>query len=82
MNEWKKASPATAVADPAEHRYLNITGTINNLCPQSSYTLSFNIYDNILERCSNVGSSIGGPLGIVNSEFTNPQGTWPISFQK
>jgi hypothetical protein len=77
INEWKKA-----VAEITDHRYLNITGTINNLCPQSSYTLSFNIYDNILEKCTNVGSTLGGPLGIVNSDFTNPQGTWPISFQK
>ena len=77
INEWKKT-----IADINDNRYLNITGTINNLCPQSSYTLSFNIYDNILEKCTNVGSTLGGPLGIVNSDFTNPQGTWPISFQK
>ena len=60
-----------------------ITVNLKNLCASSSYTLTFNVFNNVLKRCRKVGGIIGGnavvtgtssPTGILElnvPEFEN-----------
>ncbi len=63
--------------DPA-YRYLKINGTVNGLCPLSSYSLTFNVFNNVLKKCRKVGPVIGGPTGQVVSLTSSASGDFVV----
>ena len=60
----------------AEYRYLAVTVKMKGLCLSSSYTLTFNVYNNVLKKCRKVGGIIGG--NAVLTETTSTSGAIDI----
>ena len=42
---------------------------MNNLCPRSSYTLTFHQYNNVACKCKNVGTLLNGATSIITESL-------------
>ena len=79
MRELKKEGELN---DETKSRYIEIKGSLDELCPSTSYTLSFSIYDNILDKCNNVGPTLGNSLGIILTDITSTGGLMTVDIAK
>ena len=53
---------------------------MNNLCPRSSYTLTFHQYNNVACKCKNVGSLLNGATSIITESLAiNSRGSVAIT---
>ena len=52
---------------------------MNNLCPRSSYTLTFHQYNNVACKCKNVGALLNGATSIITESLAiNSRGSVAI----
>ena len=61
-------------------RYLKVyIDGMNNLCPRSSYTLTFHQYNNVACKCKNVGPLLNGATSIITESLAiNSRGSVAI----
>ena len=53
---------------------------MNNLCPRSSYTLTFHQYNNVACKCKNVGGLLNGATSIITESLAiNSRGSVAIT---
>jgi hypothetical protein len=72
------ATEATAAALASRYLKVYIDG-MNNLCPRSSYTLTFHQYNNVACKCKNVGTLLNGATSIVTESLAiNSRGSVAI----
>jgi len=63
---WK----TPAKAEKIKERYLSVEiHNFNGLCPRASYTLTFHQYNNVGNKCRNVGPLLAGASGIVTESL-------------
>ena len=64
------ASATEAAAAALATRYLKVyIDGMNNLCPRSSYTLTFHQYNNVACKCKNVGALLNGATSIITESL-------------
>ena len=64
------AQTAELAGAAASVRYLKVyVDGMNNLCPRSSYTLTFHQYNNVACKCKNVGTLLNGATSIITESL-------------